>query len=344
VLNKGGIDMKNILFKTAAFSMMAVSALAFTSCHSNDDAFDVMGNPNNLFYIKANSASSVSSPNTLAFEVVHTPVGDFGDVLAKYPVHCLKPVSATTKVKAVLDNSLIDAYNTKYGTTYVKFPDGVIDASKLDVTMKKDSVICSDSLTLSITNENLAKLTEKAYLAPIRITSVEGSNGEGSEDYGIAYMVVTTSTKLIKDKVGSADMLGKRLKDYTGWTATVDGSEVSMDDVTDGSVWSGWDFGQTGTIQIDMKEVKQFTGIRSYSYYGNYFSWGYYFKKITLSLSEDGNTWIDAGSATNSTMKDEGGYQYLCLYGAVKARYLKIIYECNSSWATGLYEFGVYTK
>ena len=206
--------MKKVNLKYIALSFIAVAAFSLQSC-SSDESYDVVGNPNNLFYIKA--SSSASSPNTLSYQVVHTPVGDFGEFSAQYPVLCTKASSGNATVKAEIDNTLIDAYNTKYGTSYKQFPAGTLDVSKMSVTMLKDSCKGKDSITVSVSKDNLAKLTESSYIAPIRITSVEGANGLGSKDYGIAYLVVTTSTKLIKANTGSSDINGTLITDYSSW-------------------------------------------------------------------------------------------------------------------------------
>ncbi|MBP1613580.1 MAG: protein of unknown function type protein [Bacteroidetes bacterium] len=337
--------MKTDLYKYFCVCFIVIATLSLQSC-GNDDSYDVVGNPNNLFYIKANSPSSVSSPNTLLFTVVHTPAGDFGDIKAEFPVRCLRNVDETTKVTAQLDNSLIEAYNAKYGTSYVQFPDDALDFDLSTVTVENGSYIARDSLTASVPNSALAKFTGSGYIAPIRITSVVGSKGQSSEDYGVGYIIVKTSTKLIKSSVTSSDMLGTLVTDYSDWSAScAQSSNNDFGSLVDGDTWSGWDFdSSTATVVVDMQSEKEFTGIRSFCLYGMYSSYGYYFNNIVLAYSTDGANYIDAGSVSNSEMVNESGYQYVCLYGAVKARYLKIIYTCNSSWGRGLYEFDVYTN
>nr|WP_320057908.1 DUF1735 domain-containing protein [uncultured Bacteroides sp.] len=337
--------MKTYIYKYFCVSFMMIAALSLQSC-GNDDSYDVVGNSNNLFYIKANSSSSVKSPNTLLFGVVHTPAGDFGNVKAEFPVRCLRSVDETTKVTAQLDNSLIDAYNAKYGTSYVQFPEGALNFDLATVTVEKGHYIAGDSLAASVPISALTKFTESGYIAPIRIASVAGSKGEGSEVYGIGYIIVKTSTKLIKSGAASSDMLGTLVADYSGWSAScAQSSNSDFSSLVDGDTWSGWDFNSSiGTVVVDMKSEKEFTGIRSFCSYGMYSSYGYYFSNIVLAYSTDGTNYIDAGSASNSEMVNESGYQYICLYAAVKARYLKVTYTCNSQWGRGLYELGVYTN
>ena len=351
VRNKRGDIMKKINLRYIVLSVIAVTALSLQSC-SNNDSYDVVGNPNNLFYIKANSSSSVSSPNTLAYTVTHTPVGDFGEFSAKFPVRCLRPSSGNAIVKAEIDTSLISTYNTKYGTSYKPFPNGVFDKSNMNVTVLKDSCKGQDSITVSISNANLAKLTDSSYIAPIRIYSVEGTDGKASNDYGIAYVVVTTQTKLINNNVDPSNMLGSLVTDFSNWTAEYpDGTSLNISDVTgDNLSGDGWSLTtNNNTVIVDMKSVKNVTGIRScrWYYYNSDWDWGYgyTFSSITFYLSQDGNTWTDAGTANQSDMStDQSYYQYLSLYGAVKARYLKMQYSSGSSSVSSLTGLGVYVQ
>lgn len=339
--------MKKVNLKYIALSFIAVAAFSLQSC-SSDESYDVVGNPNNLFYIKA--SSSASSPNTIVCQIIHTPVAELGTVRAQYPVRCLKAVNQKTTIIASIDNSLIDAYNMKYGTSYKQFPTGTLNTDLLSVTMLKDSVKCQDSITISVSNNNLAKLTESGYIAPIRITSVEGANGAGSKDYGIAYLVVTTQTKLFKDNVKPSDMLGTLVTDYSGWTGSYpDGTSLNVSDITNGQLDdNGWRLTtDSHTVIVDMKSIKNVTGIRACRWYQS--NWwggeGYSFSSIALSLSQDGNTWTSAGTADASKMEmDDSYYQYLSLYAAIKARYLKMEYLSGSSSVSSLAELGVYVQ
>ena len=335
--------MKKVNLKYIALSFIAVAAFSLQSC-SSDESYDVVGNPNNLFYIKANS--SASSPNTLSYQVVHTPVGDFGEFSAQYPVLCTKPSSGNATVKAEIDNSLIDAYNAKYGTSYKQFPAGTLDVSKMNVTMQKDSCKGKDSITVSVSKDNLAKLTESAYIAPIRITSVEGAKGLGSQDYGIAYLVVTTSTKLIKANAGSSDISGTLITDYSAWTGSSDTGDSSFSNMFTANDRSGWGFSTSpSTFVIDMKEVKNLSAFRIMPLYGNY---GYALNYITVAVSTDGNTYTDCGTSTSSETANESGYQYVVFYGALPCRYLKLTVDWStSSWGSyydKIVHFGAYVK
>jgi len=334
--------MKKVNLKYIALGFIAVAAFSLQSC-SSDESYDVVGNPNNLFYIKA--SSSASSPNTLAYQVVHTPVGDFGAFSAQYPVLCTRPSSGNATIKTEIDNSLIDAYNTKYGTSYKQFPAGTLDVSKMNVTMLKDSCKGKDSITVSVSKDNLVKLTESGYIAPIRITSVEGANGSGSKDYGMAYLIVTTQTKLIKNNVGSADMQGTLLTDYSSWTGTSDtGDANSFQEMFSSSDWSGWSFSnKTNTFVLDMQKELNLTGFKMMAIYAA--NWNELFGYVGVSISSDGKTFTDCGTVQKSEMTNERGYQYVSFYGAMKCRYLKLSIYFDNNWQDySIAHFGAYVK
>lgn len=338
--------MKRVNLKYIALSFIALATLTLQSC-SSDQSYDVVGNPNNLFYIKANSSSSVSSPNTLAFAVVHTPVGDFGNVKAKFPIRSLRAVDNTAKVTAKLDNSLIDAYNTKYATSYVKFPDGTLNVDSLTATILKGQSLGEDSLILSVPSSALSQLTGPGYIAPIRITSISGADGTDSEDYSIGYVIVTTSTKFIKANVGSADMQGTLITDYSSWTGSSDtGTASTFSQMFTSSNYSGWSFSANpSTMIIDMQETKNLTGFRMMSIYGS--SSSYSFKNVAVAVSTDGANYTDCGSATSSEMTNQSGYQYICFYGSMSCRYLKLTVTWASSYGSYYYKivhFGAYVK
>lgn len=154
-----------INIKYAALSLLAVAGITMTSC-SDDESYDVYGNPNNLVYFQANA------DNTFTGTVAHTPVGDFGGVDAKFPVRILRPASCDTKVTAMVDASLVEEYNAAHNTDYKAMPESAVNLGGMTVTIKKGAVKADDSIKVSLKDEALASLTEKAYLLPIRLSQV----------------------------------------------------------------------------------------------------------------------------------------------------------------------------
>jgi len=323
-------------------TIMATSSLL--SC-SDNESYDVMGDPANKVFINTQQWTPINSPkNAFSFSVVHTPVGDFGDVQAKFPVRSTRPVNESVTIKVELDNSLVDSYNKANGTAYAKLPDGILNMSKNSVIIEKGSYLSADSVQLSIDNSKLAQLTEKAYLAPVKLMSVAGDDCEISSDYNTAYVLITTSVNLIKANVGSTDMTGSLVSDYSAWTVTTDvtPSKGSYSSIFDGSTSTNWRFPSTPvTMTIDMKEVKKISGFKLFSQYGQY---GYTFSQVKISLSKDNVSYDEIGTCSESKMNNEGGYQYICFYGGMEAQYIKLTLNWKYSWYPYICELGVYTK
>ena len=331
-------------FRCIIACLAVIATFSFQSC-SDEETYDVIGNPINKIYINTHEWSPVNAQkNLFSFSIVHTPVGDFGDILAKFPIRSTRPMSSSVTVKAELDNSLVDAYNKTYGTKCVALPDGVLDLSKAMATIEERKSLSGDSITVSVDQSKRALLTDKAYLAPIRLVSVSESGSEISSEYSTAYVLITTSTNLIKTNVGSDGMVGSLVSDYSTWTATSDDtpSGGAFSDLFDGSTSSSWDFSSINeTIVVDMKENKNVSGFRLYAQYGE---WGYNFNKVKISLSDDNISFNEIGTSTNSNMTNESGYQYICFYGSVKARYIKLSLTWMYQWYPSICELGVYTN
>ena len=183
--------MKKNILRYLTYSLVAVAALTFGSC-SSDDKYDVEGNPDNLIYFKAGEVNS----NVFTADVRHTPVGDFSNLTIKIPVFVQRPVSNATRVTVALDNSLVDAYNAENGTNYPVLPDAAIELQKTSVTLGANEYSSTDSIEAQLTENLLATLTEPEYMTAFRIVDVNGS-GKASEERGVIYVKVQTGTDYI---------------------------------------------------------------------------------------------------------------------------------------------------
>ena len=334
------------LFPQLLFSL-CLSVLLFASC-SDDEQYDVVGNPNNLVYFKANAE------NTFQGMVVHTPVGDFGDINAKFPVHILRPARQNTQVKAVIDMTMIDAYNEANGTSYVAVPEGAVDAKHLSATILAGNTEAEDTIVVAIRQEALGSLTAPAYLLPVRIVEVQG-DGKPSEERGFGYVIVNTETKLIKTLESASEMPGTLIKAGADWSAAYSsGTNITATELFDGSLSNGpqlrtdADGGKTTTVVIDMKEEQRVNGLRLARYYMSY--WGgwyieeYYFSAVHIDYSSDGQAWSEAGTALEGDMPKANGYQHIAFYAGVPARYLRLTIESGGSAVSSLAELGIYVE
>ena len=321
--------------------------LLLSSC-SDDEHYDVVGNPNNLVYFKANA------DNTFQGMVIHTPVGDFGDINAKFPVRIQRPARQETHVRALIDISMIADYNEANGTSYVAMPEAAIDASRLTVTIPAGDTEAKDSIVVAIRQEALASLTAPAYLLPVRIVEVQG-DGTPSEERGFGYVVVNTETKLIKTLESASDMPGTLIKAGADWTAAYSsGAEINAKELFDGNLGNGpqlrtdADGGKTTTVVVDMKEEQKVNGLRLARYYMSY--WGgwyieeYYFSSVRIEYSSDGQSWSEAGTALEGDMPKANGYQHIAFYAGVPARFLRLTIESGGSAVSSLAELGVYVE
>lgn len=210
-----------------------------------------------------------------------------------------------------------------------------------------------DSVELSVSEANFSKLTAKAYLVPVRISTVDG-DGTGSLQRGIGYVVINTQTKLIKAITSTSEISGTLLQDYSGWTAKYDsGTEIDASQLFNGSLEDGPQLrtdGQNGystTVIVDMQKEVSIYGLRLARYYKDWYGWWaeeYYFSDVELEYSNDGQTWNGIGSTTENEMIKENGYQHIAFYGAVPMRYLKLKLTSGGSSVSSLAELGIYAK
>ena len=334
-----------IILKTGFCACLLLASSLFVAC-SDDEQYDVVGNPDNLVYFKANA------DNTFHGMVIHTPVGDFGDINAKFPVRILRPARQNTQVKAVVDLSMIDAYNEANGTSYVAMPESAIDASRLTATILAGNIQAEDSIEIGIRQEALASLTAPAYLLPVRIMEVQG-DGTPSEERGFGYVIVNTESKLIRTLTDASEMPGSVITATGEWTAVYSsGTNINASELFDGSLSNGpqlrtdADGGKTTTVIVDMKEELTIHGLRLARYYMSY--WGgwyideYYFSSVRIEYSLDGQSWSDAGTAQEADMPKADGYQHIAFYAGVPVRFLRLTIESGSSSVSSLAELGVY--
>ena len=327
--------MKKNIFKYFSLGIVTIATLGLASC-SSDESYDVYGNPNNLVYVLVNAE------NTLTTTVVHTPVGDIGKFKAAFPVR-IQRATAGTSVCFELDPSLVAEYNKTKGTDYVALPAGVLDLTKAVAHIQADTLASKDSVHIAFAEgADLSKLTEAGYVAPLRM-KVTAGDGVASEERGIVYVVVTTSTRLMNAGAARSEIPGEEIPvaDMGSWTIT----PGSIADFTDNNSYSGSDIDSSTPFVIDMQEVKSVGGIGLQGLYANYGVSYYGINSCKLELSENGTDWTDAGTASFDDMSsDNNGYQYFVLYGAIPARYVRLTLESlNSRWG-GLAELRVFAQ
>lgn len=331
--------MTSFNFRWIIACFAVIAALSFQSC-SDEESYDVVGDTANIIYINTQHWNPIkASRNLFSFSIVHTPAGDFGDVLVKYPIRSTKPMSKSVIVKAEMDISLVDTYNKTCGTKYVALPDGVLDVSKAMATIENGKSNSVDSITFSINPSKRALLTASTYLAPVRLVSVSESGAELSKEYNTAYILISTSSTNCYQKPVVSDMVGALVSDRSAWKASFDvNSYGAISNLFDGNTDSDVYFSSTkSTLTLDLaKAYSSITGLRIHTWEVQYG-----LKNINVSSSNDGTNWTLQGGAALATGNI---YQYIKFYSAISSRYIKLeITEWSSSYID-LAEIDVFTN
>lgn len=330
--------MNKLSYIGGLFTLIVLSLSVSLSSCSDDQKYDVVGDPDNIIYIKTPSSQ-------YSFVVVHTPAGDFNNVSAKFPVFSLRGVTDEINVTLEQDNSLIESYNNANGTSYQALPDGLLNIDNSSVPIVQDAVQSEDSVSITVDKTKTTNLTEGVYLVPLRLASLSNNSAKISSNMSSLYILLTVSSSNIRENEGSASMVGTLITDYSEWTGTSStSSSGSVANLFDGDEWGGWGFNQSpSTIVLDMQSVKRITGIRALSLYASFNSY-YTFDNIKFWLSRDNITFDKIGDQPNSKMANEAGYQYISMYAPVEARYLKLELTWRVPSLSIFSELGIYAE
>ena len=124
-------------------------------------------------------------------------------------------------VSLKIDKDLVDTYNDINGTNYILMPNAAFENST--VTIKKGNKTSGDALVLIFSDAMASVELGKDYLLPITVTDVDGIGAETGETL-TTYLVFKT-VESMSVTVGTASV-GNAIKDFTGWSITVDGKNV----------------------------------------------------------------------------------------------------------------------
>ncbi len=322
---------KNILYA----GLLALCIVGLSACE-DEEVYDFPGSADNIVYIL---------PATKSFNMVSTPVGFFGDsIAAGFGVKSTQPSETSATVTAVIDTSLVSAYNEANGTNYMTC---TASLSKATATINQGEYASFDSIEVVLPKADYSAISEiGTYLVPVKLSTI--TTGVVSTEYNIVYLEINVEQKLIKEDAGSGDIQGTLVADRSAWTATsTDASVTNFSSVFDGNAGSGVSFGNEAspTITIDMQDEKNVSAFYFKNTNYSWYNW-YNFSNIYIELSTDGTTWTEAGTAPPHVENTTD--QYIILYGAVPSRYVRI----TVSWLYGDYgsiyrsfnEFNVYAN
>lgn len=207
------------LFYIGAFT---ICSLSLTAC-DKEDVYDVYGDPYNRVYTLDNSQ---------AFKIVQTPISTISNVDFKWPAKCSKKASDNIKVKVIVDNSLIAAYNDEHGTEFEAMPTEALVLNNMEMTIPAGSLSVSDTAHVQLTDKAdvLGTLkSEKGYIIPLRLESAEGGNSQLSTNMlKPTFITVTITEDNVNHDATEYTGTGTLVADQSGWSVTpINGSTGS---------------------------------------------------------------------------------------------------------------------
>lgn len=151
-----------IKYNILSVGLLLLGGLTLVSCNSEGDNFDF---GKNGLLITGTGSSVVQS-----FVVEDTP--------SSYPitVSSTRKVNEDMKLTIAIDNSLVESYNTQNGTSFYPIPEGAVELSGTEVTLKAGTALSSAVDVSVVSTENFAE--GRTYMIPVTIKNVTGSGAE----------------------------------------------------------------------------------------------------------------------------------------------------------------------
>lgn len=284
----------------------ALAALAgvllLPGCEEFEEFQTTVGAPNELIY------TQTGDNNFYTVQVKHRPTGSTGEFSAKFPVRSNTTQHGEMKATLTYDSSLVEEYNTTHETTYEVLPEEFIQMENATLTLPEHAQSSIDSVTVTLTGD-LAQLTARRYLAPLRVKS---SSMNSSEELGTVYVAVETEENIIRTIESVDDMVGFPATGRTQWSA--DCSNYTS--LFDGNTYSAGTLPGGSPTTIDMKETQMVTGLCLGSWNTNI--------PISIEYSLDGENYSQAGTPVSGEYISANSQTYVAFYDYVEARYLRL--------------------
>jgi hypothetical protein len=335
------------------FGYLAIGCLLL-SCEKST-SYDVKGNPEVQFFTN-NTASGNAPDNSISYNVVNIPDAASNGLLnlsatfpaaVKFPVFATKPVSSDVTINAELDNSLIAAYNSSHGTNYKEFPAAILKTTGLMAHIAQGKTTSSDSIAIVTDLSTINTLSEKAYMAPIKLTTVSDPGAGVVTDNStsrVVYVIANVELRKIKYLATAADAIGTLVSPRTSWTATFNPVPTTTGSIFDASTTTFSRWGTSpGILDVNMGVTKNVTGIRLYTTN----SATLIPTQVEVYLSNDGVNYDLIGAPLRANLTYASSYNYILFYKAIPAKYirLKLYYTTSTNTQnTRVTEFDVYAN
>lgn len=296
--------MKNRLKFTAA-AVALIASLA--GCQEFEDYTQTVDGAPKLAYVNTGSDNSFSA------RIMHRPTGSVGAFSTEFAVRCNTPVHGEAKVTVSYDASLVETYNAEHETGYAVLPGEYLLLENASLTLPENAVQTEESVKVSLSPEaDLSQLTERCYLAPLRLAA---SGIGASEEMGAVWILFETEINLVRPITSADDMVGFPA---TGslWTADC-GNYANL---FDGYAATSVSFESSNVLTIDMKEEMMVTGLKL-----NTFE----LSALSVEYSLDGKVWSQAGTPSADEYVFDGSSSraadfYTAFYDYFEARYLRL--------------------
>lgn len=318
--------MKNMLKYRLVLIGLLVTLLtiSFSSC-SDEESYDFLGDSGKV-YVRVHSSNMVNSVhNVVDTKISKTKLGIFGDAVAAFPVRSTMPVNGSLQVTCGIDNSLIEGYNAKHKTDYIKMDASMIIISGQNLTIENGQMESKDVFEVKVNPEKIESLELGDYLIPIKLMSATG-NMSVSGNWNTVYMHVS----IVDDfsSVPVADRTSWIIKDCSSEEDPANegagnGPAAAVLDGNNGSYWqTGWSTGDVPPphhITIDMGKVSELCGIQYVSRNHN-MDWP---KTMIVEVSVNGESWTQAASYID--LPKGANVEFRSLFdNFVEARYFRL--------------------
>ncbi|MEG2771761.1 MAG: discoidin domain-containing protein, partial [Alistipes sp.] len=277
-----------------------------------------------------NKASVVGANNVANISIVALPDGSIRGAVS-YDVSAALSAKAgdDNSLSLVVDPALVDAYNTKNGTTYTA-------VAAADVTLSGELKTTKGSKSTSavtVSMANPAKLTSIFSMIAVRLDATGKGDYEVDATKNAKYILITKVVPNIE--AGATSIDGTPISDMTGWVYNVEGQEsgqvggFSSDAMFNGNNGEmGWYSSVEGLrlVTVNMAKVQHIIGLRLGMILGNanYAT----LKLYNIQTSVDGKTWTSQADTESVAIgAPAGGWQYVKFIKPVDCRYVRMQYN-----------------
>ena len=310
------------------------------SC-KKDDAADIKGGSDTIFF--TNNATLGNLPgNSVSYPLVNIPdaassgwvnLSSGAPATIKIPVYASKPVSREVTITGTLDNSLVANYNAAKNTSYVALPAGILNTQTLTARIEEGKTTATDSISIGVNAADLKTLTEPAYMAAIKLSSVSDAGaGKITTDtaLNVVYVVLNVELRQIRYLATTTDIPGT-IQSKTSWAVSFSATPSTVGNILDGSTttYSRWTASPV-QVDLDMQASKNMTGFRIYTTTTSTVTP----TQIDVAVSDDGINYKAIGSPLRANLTYASGYTYVGFYKPIAARYLRLKAYYSTSTST----------